>query len=133
MREAAALAGAGDFIEALEHGYETQVGERGGQLSGGQRQRIALARALLTNPRILLLDEATSALDYESEAAVMSNLQRITHGRTVISVAHRLNTLRHAQRILVIDKGQVVEQGSHEQLLVLDGIYARQWALQMKD
>ncbi|MET3055077.1 type I secretion system permease/ATPase [Pseudomonas alkylphenolica] len=133
VREAAALAGAGDFIEALEHGYETQVGERGGQLSGGQRQRIALARALLTNPRILLLDEATSALDYESEAAVMSNLQRITHGRTVISVAHRLNTLRHAQRILVIDKGQVVEQGSHEQLLVLDGIYARQWALQMKD
>lgn len=130
MREAAALAGADIFIEALAHGYETQVGERGGQLSGGQRQRIALARALLTNPGILLLDEATSALDYESEAAVMANLQSIANGRTVISVAHRLNTLRHAQRILVIDQGEVVEQGTHEQLLIHGGLYARQWAAQ---
>ncbi|MBK5529403.1 type I secretion system permease/ATPase [Pseudomonas sp. TH08] len=133
VHEAAALAGADEFIQALGQGYDTQVGERGGQLSGGQRQRIALARALLTQPAILLLDEATSALDYESEAAVMANLHRIAQGRTVISVAHRLNTLRHASRILVIDKGQVVEQGSHEQLLDLDGVYARQWALQMKD
>ncbi|WP_095147733.1 type I secretion system permease/ATPase [Pseudomonas sp. Irchel s3a18] len=132
VHEAATLAGAATFIEALSQGYDTQVGERGGQLSGGQRQRIALARALLTNPGILLLDEATSALDYESEAAVMANLQRIAQGRTVISVAHRLNTLRHADRILVIDQGQVLEQGSHEQLLALDGLYARQWALQMK-
>ncbi|MBS9425813.1 type I secretion system permease/ATPase [Photorhabdus caribbeanensis] len=133
VHEAATLAGADSFIKALDRGYETQVGERGGQLSGGQRQRIALARALLTNPGILLLDEATSALDYESEAAVMANLQRIAQGRTVISVAHRLNTLRHAQRILVIDQGQVVEQGSHEQLLALDGLYARLWSLQMND
>ncbi|MDH1143200.1 type I secretion system permease/ATPase [Pseudomonas mosselii] len=133
VQEAAALAGADGFIQALAHGYETQVGERGGQLSGGQRQRIALARALITNPGILLLDEATSALDYESEAAVMANLERITQGRTVISVAHRLNTLRHADRILVIDQGQVVEQGTHEQLLALGGVYARQWALQTKD
>ncbi|WMI97574.1 type I secretion system permease/ATPase [Pseudomonas chlororaphis subsp. aurantiaca] len=133
VHEAATLAGAASFIQAMEQGYETQVGERGGQLSGGQRQRIALARALLTNPGILLLDEATSALDYESEAAVMSNLQRIAQGRTVISVAHRLNTLRHAHRILVIDQGQVVEQGSHAQLLAQGGLYARQWALQMKD
>lgn len=133
VHEAATLAGAATFIEALSQGYDTQIGERGGQLSGGQRQRIALARALLSNPGILLLDEATSALDYESEAAVMANLQQIAQGRTVISVAHRLNTLRHAQRILVIDQGQVIEQGSHEQLLALDGLYARQWALQMKD
>lgn len=81
----------------------------------------------------MLLDEATSALDYESEAAVMTNLQRIAQGRTVISVAHRLNTLRHAHRILVIDQGQVIEQGSHEQLLALNGLYARLWTLQMKD
>ncbi|PUA47268.1 type I secretion system permease/ATPase [Pseudomonas protegens] len=133
VQDAARLAGAASFIEALAQGYETQVGERGGQLSGGQRQRIALARALLCNPGILLLDEATSALDYESEAAVMANLQDIARGRTVISVAHRLNTLRHADRILVIDQGRVLEQGTHQQLLDLDGLYARQWALQMKD
>ncbi|ROL62628.1 peptidase C39 [Pseudomonas protegens] len=133
VQHAARLAGAAAFIEALDQGYETQVGERGGQLSGGQRQRIALARALLTDPGILLLDEATSALDYESEAAVMANLQDIARGRTVISVAHRLNTLRHADRILVIDQGRVLEQGTHQQLLDLDGLYARQWALQMKD
>ena len=132
-RTRARLAGAASFIEALAQGYETQVGERGGQLSGGQRQRIALARALGCNPGILLLDEATSALDYESEAAVMANLQDIARGRTVISVAHRLNTLRHADRILVIDQGRVLEQGTHQQLLDLDGLYARQWALQMKD
>ncbi|WFQ81268.1 type I secretion system permease/ATPase [Xenorhabdus sp. SF857] len=131
--QVATLAGADEFIRSLPQGYNTQVGEKGVLLSGGQRQRIALARALLTNPGILLLDEATSALDYESEAAVIANLQHIAQGRTVISVAHRLNTLRHADRILVLDQGQVVEQGSHEQLLALDGLYARLWALQMKE
>jgi len=90
-----------------------------------------LARALLTNPGILLLDEATSALDYESEAAVMANMDAISQGRTVISIAHRLNTLRYADRILVIDKGEIVEQGTHQQLLDQDGTYANLWNLQV--
>jgi ATP-binding cassette subfamily B protein RtxE len=128
--EAATLAGADTFIRELPQGYETHVGEKGGRLSGGQRQRIALARALLTQPRILILDEATSALDYESEAAVMANMEAIARNRTVISIAHRLNTLCHADRILVIDKGQIVEQGSHEELLTFNGIYANLWQLQ---
>ncbi|NRF27503.1 type I secretion system permease/ATPase [Vibrio coralliilyticus] len=128
--EAARLAGAEDFITQLPEAYQTQVGEKGARLSGGQRQRIALARALLTDPNILLLDEATSALDYESEAAVMENMDQITKGRTVISIAHRLNTLRYADRILVIDDGQIVEQGSHEELLAVKGTYARLWQLQ---
>ncbi len=115
--EAAKLAGIDEFIQDQAQGYETQVGEKGSRLSGGQRQRIALARALLTNPQILLLDEATSALDYQSEAAVMSNMARISQNRTVISIAHRLNTLRHADRILVIDEGQIIEQGSHDELM----------------
>lgn len=128
--EAATLAGADTFIRELPQGYETYVGEKGGRLSGGQRQRIALARALLTQPRILILDEATSALDYESEAAVMANMEAIARNRTVISIAHRLNTLCHADRILVIDNGQIVEQGSHDELLALNGIYANLWQLQ---
>ncbi|WP_431061541.1 type I secretion system permease/ATPase [Serratia ureilytica] len=130
---ASILAGADEFIRKLPNGYDTQVGERGGLLSGGQRQRIALARALLTNPRILILDEATSALDYESEAAVMSNLQQIVKGRTVISVAHRLSTLRHADRILLLDKGGVIEQGRHEELLAAGGKYAQLWNIQMSE
>ncbi|WP_020407855.1 type I secretion system permease/ATPase [Hahella ganghwensis] len=128
---AAELAGATEFISQLPQGYDTQVGERGNRLSGGQRQRIALARALITQPGILLLDEATSALDYESEAAVMSNMDAITKGRTVISIAHRLNTIRHADRILVLENGEVVEQGSHDMLLDKGGIYAKLWALQV--
>jgi len=131
VAEAAALSGADEFIRELPQGYESQVGEKGGRLSGGQRQRIALARALLTDPGILLLDEATSALDYESEAAVMANMEAITQGRTVISIAHRLNTLRHADRILVIDGGQIIEQGTHDWLLEQDGTYARLWKLQV--
>jgi ATP-binding cassette subfamily B protein RtxE len=126
----ASLAGANSFITQLPNGYDTQVGERGSLLSGGERQRIALARALLNNPKILILDEATSALDYESESAIMENLDEICRGRTVISIAHRLNTLRNADRILVLDKGCIVEQGTHFDLVSQDGLYAKLWALQ---
>ncbi|MEZ9127005.1 type I secretion system permease/ATPase [Vibrio splendidus] len=126
----ASLAGAHSFITQLPNGYDTQVGERGSLLSGGERQRIALARALLNNPKILILDEATSALDYESESAIMENLDEICRGRTVISIAHRLNTLRNADRILVLDKGCIVEQGAHFDLVGQDGLYAKLWALQ---
>ncbi len=108
LEQAAQLAGALAFIRELPQGFEQQVGEKGARLSGGQRQRIALARALLVNPRILLLDEATSALDYESEAAIMANMAAIRRGRTLISIAHRLNTLREADRILVMEAGQIV-------------------------
>ena len=127
VEQAAQLAGALGFIRELPEGFGQQVGEKGARLSGGQRQRIALARALLANPRILLLDEATSALDYESEAAIMANMAAIRQGRTLISIAHRLNTLRNADRILVMDKGQIVESGSHEALLARPGLYARLW------
>ena len=128
---AARQAGAHDFISGMPHGYATQVGERGSRLSGGQRQRIALARALLSDPRILILDEATSALDYESEAAIVANMGSICKGRTVISIAHRLNTIRHADRILVVDKGKIVEQGHHDDLLQMQGIYAGLWNQQV--
>ena len=128
---AANLAGAHQFIEALPQGYDTQVGERGSNLSGGQKQRIALARALITNPKILVLDEATSALDYESEAAIISRLPEITKGRTVISIAHRLNTIKHCDRIFVVEKGQLAECGSHQQLLDEQQKYARLWASQV--
>ncbi len=128
--QAAKLAGAYDFIEALPKGFATQVGEKGSALSGGQRQRIALARALLTNPRILILDEATSALDYESEAGIMSNFDKIKQGRTVISIAHRLNTIRHADKICVVDNGQITEQGDHHSLLQQQGMYTHLWAIQ---
>lgn len=130
VEHVANLAGAHDFIITLPEGYQTQVGEKGGQLSGGQRQRIALARALLTNPRILILDEATSALDYESEAAVMSNMTEICRERTVISIAHRLNTLRQASRILVLDRGEIVEEGNHDELIEQNNVYAKLWQLQ---
>lgn len=123
-------AGAHDFIMSLPQGYQTQVGERGCMLSGGQRQRVALARALMADPKILILDEATSALDYESEAAIMRQLPEIIRNRTVICIAHRLNTLRQCHRILVIKEGQVLEQGSHQALLDQAGVYARLWQLQ---
>ncbi|MEZ8411081.1 ATP-binding cassette domain-containing protein, partial [Vibrio splendidus] len=131
IRNAAQLAGALEFIEGLPHGFNQPVGEKGGSLSGGQRQRIALARALLVNPRILLLDEATSALDYNSEAAIMSNMKEICRDRTVISIAHRLNTIRHADNILVLDKGQVCESGTHDELVEKEGLYAKLWKQQI--
>ncbi|MFM2275491.1 MAG: hypothetical protein RL211_1363 [Pseudomonadota bacterium] len=128
---AAQLAGAHAFISELSEGYDTLVGEQGSSLSGGQRQRIAIARALFTNPRILILDEATSALDYESEAIIHRNMAHICQGRTVFIIAHRLSALRHSNRIVVVDKGHIVETGSHTTLLnTPKGIYAQLWALQ---
>jgi subfamily B ATP-binding cassette protein HlyB/CyaB len=127
---AARLAGAHEFICELPEGYDTLVGEHGTGLSGGQRQRIAIARALFTDPRILILDEATSALDYESEAILQRNMAAICRGRTVIVIAHRLSTVRPAHRIVVMERGRIVEAGTHEALLRKPGTYARLWALQ---
>jgi ATP-binding cassette, subfamily B, bacterial HlyB/CyaB len=127
---AAELAGAHDFILELPEGYDAVVGERGSSLSGGQRQRVAIARALITDPRILILDEATSALDYESERAIQQNMTRIAAGRTVFVVAHRLATVRHADRIITIERGRVVEDGKHDDLLRSNGRYAKLHYLQ---
>lgn len=119
----AQVAGAHDFILELPERYDTVVGENGTALSGGQRQRVAIARALLMNPRILIFDEATSALDYESESIIQRNLKKICQGRTVIIIAHRLSTLRHANRIMVIDRGELVESGAHDELIAKRGLY----------
>lgn len=123
VMQAARLAGAHEFIMELAEGYDSLVGEQGGSLSGGQRQRIAIARALVTNPRILIFDEATSALDYESEHAVMKNMQAICKGRTVLIIAHRLSTVRGAHRLVAMDKGVIVESGKHEDLIRKPGGY----------
>jgi subfamily B ATP-binding cassette protein HlyB/CyaB len=127
---AAELAGAHEFILQLPDGYNTVVGERGASLSGGQRQRIAIARALVTNPRILIFDEATSALDYESENIIQRNMQRIAAGRTVLIIAHRLSAVRHADRILTIEAGRLIEDGSHDELMKRAGRYATLHQLQ---
>ena len=124
-RAAARDAHAHDFITGFPDGYETLIGERGTKLSGGQKQRIALARALLANPRVLILDEATSNLDAECEAAVQAALARIMEDRTTIIVAHRLSTVRNADRIVVIEGARVVEQGGHDELMERRGTYRR--------
>ncbi len=127
----ATLAGAHDFIMELPEAYDSVVGEHGASLSGGQRQRVAIARALMGNPRVLIFDEATSALDYESERVVQQSMKSICKGRTVIIIAHRLWAVRDANRIIVVDRGQIVEQGSHAELLTHQaGHYSRLHRLQ---
>ncbi|MDI9406409.1 MAG: ABC transporter ATP-binding protein [Chitinophagaceae bacterium] len=130
IERAAQLAEASAFIEALPQGYDTVVGERGQRLSGGQRQRIALARAILKNPPVLILDEATAAVDNETEAAIQRSLDLITAERTTLVIAHRLSTVRHADRIVVMEQGRIVESGRHEQLIAADGPYANLWRVQ---
>ena len=130
VKAAAELAGAHEFILQLARGYDTELGERGIGLSGGQRQRIAIARALITEPRILIFDEATSALDYESERILQQNMKAISQSRTVVTIAHRLSTIRHCDRIIVLDHGRIKEDGSHNDLIKLKGRYARLWEIQ---
>ena len=132
IEEAAKNANIHDFIMSLDDGYNTYVGERGTRLSGGQKQRIAIARVFLKNPPVLILDEATSALDNESEKHIQEALDRLSHGRTTVVIAHRLSTIRGAEKIIVIDEGGVVEQGSHHQLLEAGGLYARYWSMQFE-
>lgn len=131
IEKAARIAEAHDFIAQLPNGYATVVGERGQKLSGGQRQRLAIARAILKNPPILVLDEATSAVDNETEAAIQRSLDKITQNRTTIAIAHRLSTIRNADRIYVMEQGQLVEWGTHEELLDRQGLYAGLWRVQM--
>ena len=122
-----------DFLPQLEHGLETRVGPRGSALSGGQRQRVVIARALLRNTPVLLLDEATSALDAQSEQVVQDALDSLSEGRTTLVIAHRLSTIRNADKIIVMDRGRAVDQGTHEELLARGGIYADLYRLQFKD
>lgn len=130
VRKAAELAEAAEFIERLPNGYETVVGERGHKLSGGQRQRLTIARAILRDPAILILDEATSAVDNETEAAIQRSLARASEGRTTLVIAHRLSTVRHAHCIHVLEAGEIVEEGTHDELVALGGLYAALWRVQ---
>jgi subfamily B ATP-binding cassette protein MsbA len=130
---AAKAANAHDFITEFPDGYETLVGERGIKLSGGQRQRVAIARAILKDPRILLLDEATSSLDSESEELVQDALDRLMQGRTTVIIAHRLSTIKVAHRIIVLDRGKIVELGTHDALMEQGGLYARLYQMQFRE
>ncbi|HVW02113.1 MAG TPA: ATP-binding cassette domain-containing protein, partial [Planctomycetaceae bacterium] len=131
IREACRAAHAAEFIEAMEHGYDTRIGERGVRLSGGQRQRIAIARAILADPRILILDEATSNLDTESERAIQQSLLTLMQGRTSFVIAHRLSTISHADRIVVLEHGRILESGTHAELMQRGGRYRDMVRLQL--
>jgi len=134
VKEAAVAANAHDFIMEFPKGYETAIGERGTKLSGGQRQRISIARALLVNPPIMILDEATSSLDNESEALVQEAIERLMTTRTTLVIAHRLSTIRNADKIIVIDKGVIVQSGKHDELMKEEnGIYRKLYELQFRD
>ncbi len=133
VQAATEAAAAREFVEALPQGFDTWIGERGVKLSGGQRQRLAIARAILADPKILILDEATSNLDSESERLIQNSLKRLLQGRTAFVIAHRLSTITHADLILVLDAGRIVEQGTHQQLLDQGGLYNRMVVLQTED